>query len=119
MEVDWHVGLWHTGTVRRIVAYRNRLGGFYSVSQLQEIPHLDAKVNQWFKVKKAELRKLEINRASLDRLRSHPYMDFYKAKAIIEYRRKRGKLKSLSQLSLFEAFSEEDIKKITPYLSFE
>lgn len=108
-----------SGLARRIVAYRNRLGGFYSVSQLQEIPHLDAKVNQWFKVEPAELRKLEINRASLDRLRSHPYMDFYKAKAIIEYRRKRGKLKSLSQLSLFEAFSEEDIKKITPYLSFE
>lgn len=108
-----------SGLARMIVAYRNRLGGFYSVSQLQEIPHLDAGINTWFKVGDAELRKLKVNRASLDRLRSHPYMDFYKAKAIIEYRRKRGKLKSLSQISLFEAFSEEDIKRLSPYLSFE
>lgn len=108
-----------SGLARMIVAYRNRLGGFYSVSQLQEIPHLDTGINIWFKVERAELRKLKVNHASLDRLRSHPYMDFYKAKAIIEYRRKRGKLKSLSQLSLFEAFSEEDVKRIAPYLSFE
>lgn len=108
-----------SGLARMIVAYRNRLGGFYTVSQLQEIPHLDEEVNRWFKVENAELRKLKVNRASLDLLRSHPYMDFYKAKAIIEFRRKRGKLKSLSQLSLFEAFSEEDIKRLSPYLSFE
>ena len=91
----------------------------YSRPEMARLWTLENRYRYWFKVEQAELRKLEINRASLDRLRSHPYMDFYKAKAIIEYRRKRGKLKSLSQLSLFEAFSEEDIKKITPYLSFE
>ena len=92
------------GLARMIVAYRQRLGGFVSVDQLQEIPHLEASVNKWFR---------------LDRLRSHPYMDFYKAKAILEYRRKYGKIKGLSQLSLWKEFSEKDLKRLAPYLSFE
>ena len=108
-----------SGLARMIVAYRNRLGGFYAVSQLQEIPYIDASVNRWFKVESVRLRQLEVNRASLDRLRSHPYMNFYKAKAIMEYRRKRGKLKSISQLALLEEFSEDDLERLKPYLSFE
>ena len=108
-----------SGLARMIVAYRNRLGGFYAVSQLQEIPYIDASVNRWFTVEPVRIRQLEVNRAGLDRLRSHPYMDFYKAKAIIEYRRKRGKLKGISQLALFEEFSEDDLNRLKPYLSFE
>lgn len=108
-----------SGLARMIVAYRNRLGGFYAVSQLQEIPYIDASVNRWFKVESVRLRQLEVNRASLDRLRSHPYMNFYKAKAIMEYRRKRGKLKGISQLALLEEFSEDDLERLKPYLSFE
>ena len=46
-------------------------------------------------------------------------MDFYKAKVILEYRRKRGKIKNLSQLSMFEEFTEKDLKRLAPYLSFE
>jgi DNA uptake protein ComE-like DNA-binding protein len=46
-------------------------------------------------------------------------MDFYKAKAILEYRRKRGNIKGLSRLSLFEEFTEKDLQRLSPYLSFE
>lgn len=108
-----------SGLARMIVAYRRRLGGFYAVEQLQEIPYVDASVNSWFRIDTLSLRKLEVNRAGLDRLRAHPYMNFYKAKAIVEYRRKRGKLKGIAQLALFEAFSEADLKRLAPYLSFE
>lgn len=108
-----------SGLARMIVAYRNRLGGFHAVSQLQEIPYIDTLVNRWFRITTPPFRKLRVNHSNLDRLRSHPYMDFYKAKAIIEYRRKRGNLKDIAQLSLFEEFSEEDLKRLMPYLSFE
>ena len=37
----------------------------------------------------------------------------------MEYRRKRGKLKSISQLALLEEFSEDDLERLKPYLSFE
>lgn len=107
------------GLARMIVAYRQRLGGFVSVDQLQEIPHLEASVNKWFRLDTTGVHRLLVNRYGLDRLRSHPYMDFYKAKAILEYRRKYGKIKGLSQLSLWKEFSEKDLKRLAPYLSFE
>lgn len=104
---------------RMIVVYRQRLGGFYDVSQLQEVPHVRVELNKWFVVTPAGLHKIQVNSASLDKLRSHPYMDFYKAKAIMEYRRKRGKIKGLSQLSMFEEFTEKDLKRLSLYLTFE
>lgn len=108
-----------SGLARMIVAYRNRLGGFYNIAQLQEVPHVGEELNKWFKIESDSLHRLRVNRDGLDRLRAHPYMNFYKAKAIVEYRRKRGKIKSLSRLSLFEEFSEEDLRRLSPYLSFE
>lgn len=104
---------------RMIVVYRQCLGGFYDVAQLQEVPHVGVELNKWFVVTPAGLHKIQVNSASLDKLRSHPYMDFYKAKAIMEYRRKRGKIKGLSQLSMFEEFTEKDLKRLSPYLTFE
>lgn len=104
---------------RMIVVYRQRLGGFYDVAQLQEVPHVGVELNKWFVVTPAGLHKIQVNSASLDKLRSHPYMDFYKVKAIMEYRRKRGKIKGLSQLSMFEEFTEKDLKRLSPYLTFE
>ena len=104
---------------RMIVVYRQRLGGFYDVSQLQEVPHVRVELNKWFVVTPAGLHKIQVNSASLDKLRSHPYMDFYKAKAILEYRRKRGNIKGLSRLSLFEEFTEKDLKRLSPYLTFD
>lgn len=108
-----------SGLARMIVSYRNRLGGFTHLEQLQEIPHVDTCLNKWFAVKGGPFRMIRVNKDGLDRLRSHPYMDFYKARAIVEYRRKRGKIKSLSRLSLFEEFTEKDLSRLSPYLSFE
>lgn len=108
-----------SGLASMIVAYRNRLGGFTHVEQLQEISYADTSLNKWFVVKDPPFRMIRVNKDGLDRLRNHPYMDFYKARAILEYRRKRGKIKGLSRLSLFEEFSEKDLQRLSPYLSFE
>ena len=108
-----------SGLAKMIVAYRNRLGGYTLVSQLQEIGYIDASLNKWFKIESGISRKLKVNRANLDQLRNHPYMNFYKAKVILEFRRKRGKIKGLSQLSMFQEFSEKDLQKLSPYLDFE
>lgn len=108
-----------SGLARMIVAYRNKLGGFCRVEQLQEVPHIGPDFNRWFVLDEGPYRKLRVNRDGLDRLRSHPYMDFYKAKAILEYRRKRGRIKGMSQIEMFKEFSEADIRRLSPYLSFD
>ena len=74
---------------------------------------------KWFKLENASIHRINANKAGLDKLRSHPYMNFYKAKVIMEYRRKKGKLKSLSQLSLYEEFTEKDLERLSYYLAFD
>ena len=104
---------------RMIVNYRNQLGGFYQVGQLREI-NLDAsRLNTWFSIDEADIRKIPVNKSSVDRLRRHPYIDFYQAKAMVEYRRKHGDLKSMKPLVLYEEFTEDDLERIGHYLSFE
>ena len=108
-----------SGIAKAIVAYRNRLGGFYSLSQLEEIDYVTPELLKWFKLEGGAIRKLDINRWGLDKLRSHPYLNFYQAKVIVEHRRKRGEIKSLSQLSLYEEFTEKDLIRLSAYVSFD
>ena len=108
-----------SGIARRIVAYRNRLGGFYTLEQLNEVEFVTADLLKWFKLEGDSVRKLPINRVGLDKLRAHPYINFYQAKVIVEYRRKKGEIKSLSQLALYEEFTEKDLKRLSAYISFD
>lgn len=86
------------GIAQAIVAYRNRLGGFYDVAQLQELKWVTSDIQRWFKVENCPIHRINANKASLDRLRAHPYINYYQARVIVEFRRKKDKLKSLSQL---------------------
>ena len=108
------------GTViaNMIVNYRNQLGGFYQVEQLQEINIDASKLLSWFKVDEADIRQIPINHASVDRLRHHPYINFYQAKALVEHRRKHGNLTSLKPFVLYDEFTEEELERISHYLSF-
>ncbi len=108
-----------SGIAKLIVAYRRQLGGFYTVEQLREVDYVTEDMMQWFKLESDSITKINANKASLDKLRNHPYINFYQAKVIIEYRRKKGSIKSLSQLSLYEEFTEKDLERLSHYLSFE
>jgi competence ComEA-like helix-hairpin-helix protein len=53
----------------------------------------------------------------LEELKKNPY--FYKtAKAIIAYREQHGKFQNAQDLLKTKVLDEEQLKKITPYLSF-
>jgi DNA uptake protein ComE-like DNA-binding protein len=89
------------------------------LEQLQEIKYITPELLRWFKLENDSVRRLDINRAGLDQLRAHPYLNFYQAKVIVEHRRKRGNITSLSQLSLYEEFTEKDLQRIAAYLCFD
>ena len=108
-----------SGIAKAIVSYRSRLGGFYALEQLAEIEYMTPTLMKWFKLEEPVVRPLKVNEAGLETLRSHPYLNFYQAKVIIEHRRKKGKLKSLSQLSLYEEFTEKDLERLSAYLTFD
>lgn len=108
-----------SGIARSIVNYRQRLGGFYRIEQLQEI-HLDYRQLQtWFTVTPSEIRRINLNRVGIERLRNHPYINFYQAKALVEYRKKKGILHNLKPFALYEEFTESDLERLSHYVCFE
>jgi len=113
-----------SGFAQRIVKYREILGGFYSIEQLKEVYGIDndlfLKISPYVSIaENPHLQTVSVNQYSLDRLKSHPYINFYQAKVIIELRKKKSKIRDISELALLEEFSENDLKRLTYYLSFE
>lgn len=109
-----------SGYSAMIVGYRYRLGGFVSVSQLKEIEGLPDSLAVWFSVSPDFVpERININRSSIERLRSHPYMGFYRARAIVEYRKKYGDIDDINRLKMFDEFDNGAFERIAPYLSIE
>lgn len=108
-----------SGIARLISNYRRQLGGFYRVEQLGEIGLDHHQLAAWFRIDTTALQRLDVNHTSIEQLRRHPYLNFYQAKAIVEYRRKHGPLKSLKPLALYEEFTPDDLERLSHYLSFE
>lgn len=104
---------------QKIVEYRERLGGFVSVSQLQEIQGLPQGIETWFLVDEdAEPERLNANTATFQTLFRHPYVNYEQAREIMNYRRRYGRLESLDDLHLSPHFTPEDLRRLRPYLEF-
>lgn len=107
-----------SGYANRIVAYRERLGGFYCVEQLFDIDGLPEESLSYFTVDSTGLRKININKLTVNQMRRHPYINFHQAKAIYDYRRLQGDIKSLQQLRLHRDFTPEAIQRLEPYVEY-
>lgn len=105
---------------RRIVQYRDRLGGFYSVSQLRDMDEFPTQSLPYLSLPTATATtKLNLNQLSLSQLRRHPYINYFQAKAICDYRRLKGPLKSIDQLRLLQKdFPPEAIERLRHYVTF-
>ena len=103
---------------RKVIEYGQRLGGYVSVDQLDEIEGFPLDAKDYLMVKDAIPRKLNVNQLSLNELRRHPYINFYQAKAITDYRRLHGPIKNLNDLSLSKDFPQETIARLLPYVAY-
>lgn len=103
---------------RRIVSYRERLGGFVAVEQLREIEGFPEDAMKYFLITDGNIRRLNLNKLTLAQLKAHPYINFYQARDIVEYRRLKGPLHSLDALRLLANFPPEVIRKLEPYVEF-
>lgn len=110
---------------RHIVRYGQQLGGYISPEQIREIqalrdykvpfdsviPHLTAE--------RDSVSRMRVNYIGVERMQRHPYLSFTQAKAIYELRRNKFYLKSIDELRSLPCLTEEDIRRLEPYLSFE
>ena len=105
---------------RKIVEYRRRLGGFYRVQQLLEIEDFPETAIAFFIIPDSTQPKpcINVNRLSLNELKRHPYINFYQARDIVDYRRLHGPIKSLKELSLSRDFTPEAIERLEAYVTY-
>lgn len=103
----------------RIVSYRQALGGFVNVEQAMEAIELPDTVLKYMTVSALPVRKININSLSVQQMMKHPYLNFYQAKAIFEYRRNKGELHSVEELSRLEAFRTTDLDRLSHYVTFD
>ncbi len=104
---------------RKIVQYRERLGGFIALSQVDEIEGLPAGCSRWFTLDETAVKKIRVNHASFKELVRHPYLSYEQTKDIVNHIRQYGPLHSWRDLRLYKEFTEQDFARLAPYFSFD
>lgn len=108
---------------RRIISYRELLGGFYSINQLSEVYGLNQDIINSLKsiitIDSSRVRKINLNLIGYEELRRHPYLSDYQAKSIVYYRSKRGSINDLSELIDNKLLPVDRYNKIRPYFTIK
>ena len=110
-------------TAQRILSYKESLGSFVAMEQLNEVwglsPEVLATLNKQFKVKTLSgLKKVDINNASIKELAQFPYFKYALAKQIVVYRSMNGSINETTDLTKIKGMPNDKIKIITLYLEF-
>lgn len=109
-----------SGYAKRIIKFRDMLGGFANAEQIREtygLPPETVEEILKYGFLKDGVKKLKINQLSLSELR-HPYLKYFQAKAIIAYREQHGAFKNAEDLKQIKILDEATILKILPYIEF-
>ena len=106
----------------RIVKFRDALGGFHSVNQIQEVYGISEEtflnIKDKLIVSSAGISKLKVNDAQVDQLSKRPYISKNQGQAIINYRQQHGAYANFEALTQNKALDQEFLRKIEPYLEF-
>ncbi len=107
-------------TAERILKYRNILGGFYSLIQLNEVYGISEenymKMKLQLKINRLAIKRININFADKQELAHNPYISFEEAKNIINYKVNNGAFKSVNDLFVNNLITNE---KLRYYLTIE
>ena len=108
---------------RRIISYRNRLGGFYKKEQLKEVFGLDSLtysgLQAQVRVDAGHIKKIPVNKVTFDELSHFPYLSYKQVNAIIQFREQHGDYESINDLKNIAIMNDEILRKIEPYLAFK
>ncbi|MDR2949584.1 MAG: helix-hairpin-helix domain-containing protein [Prevotella sp.] len=111
-----------SGFANRIVKYNNLLGGYSNLDQIKEVWGMDDylydKILPYLTIV-PKTKKIRVNSATFEELNKHPYISYKQAKIIEDIRDRKGNIESMNRLSLLDEFTDNDIRRLTPYISFE
>jgi competence protein ComEA len=105
----------------RIIKYRNSLGGFTSMAQLKDVYGLqpdiiDSLQKYSFVAKVYTPQKLNLNTATVDELKAHPYISSNTARLLVAYREQHGAYQQLEDIKNIKTINQEQLEKLKPYL---
>lgn len=107
---------------KRIIKYRDALGGFVEKTQLKEVYGIDdekyQQIQSQITCKSSVVKKIKINYSTAKDFEKHPYFSKKQAKEIMKNKSFNGRYKSIGDLRKRLGFSDEFIKKIEDYLEF-
>lgn len=109
------------GFAKRILKFRDKLGGFYKIEQVSETFALPdstfQKIKNYLRVSGEDLRKININTATVEELKEHPYIRYMLANAIIQYRTQHGNFSTVDDIKKIMLVTDEVFVKLAPYLT--
>jgi len=106
----------------RIVTFRDKLGGFYAISQVKDVFGIEDSVYQNFKshltINPVKPKKININSATYEELTANPYFFSTVAKQIIGYRTKVKPFTTIEDVKnlYFVRDHPEHFDKMKPYI---
>ena len=109
---------------RRIVSFRQRLGGIANVHQLLEIqgfPESSLKymtTGQSASTRQLPITRIRINHLDVNSLSRHPYIRYVQAKEIMNHRRLRGPIKKADDLRRLPSFTDKEVERLNPYIDY-
>jgi competence ComEA-like helix-hairpin-helix protein len=114
------IGSWYA---KKIVAYRNKLGGFYKKEQLLEVRGIDSTRYAGFvdfvNVNTSLVKTININTASVEELKRHPYIGNNIAVSLTNLRQLYGRFKSVADIRKSALVTDANYEKIAAYLTVE
>jgi DNA uptake protein ComE-like DNA-binding protein len=107
----------------RILKQKESLGGFVSMEQMKDVwglsPEVIENLNTHFKVLTLpNLKKIDVNNASLKELSQFSYFRYALAKEIVTYRSMIGNIKNIEDLTKIKGFPVDKANIIGLYLDF-
>ena len=105
----------------RIINFRDKLGGFYSIEQVRETFGLPdstfQKIKENLALTTSSIKKININTATTDELKSHPYIKWNIANTVIAYRNEHGAFSNIEDIKKIMIITNDVYTKVAPYLS--
>lgn len=109
---------------RRILLFRDKLGGFVSENQLKEVYGIDTqRIAQWIesgrlRAGRGVYRKIPLATATFEQLEAHPYISRNQARVLIAYRSQHKGIRGEPEFRQIAVFSRQEANRILPYLDF-
>ena len=108
---------------QRIINFRSKLGGFYKTEQVAETFGLPdstfQKIKSRLSISSSTIKQLNINTATVDELKTHPYIRYNIANAIVQYRAQHGNFAAVADIKKIMTVTDEMYNKVAPYVTVQ